>query len=120
MDTVKVLVADGDDTAREGLCLLLEDQRHSVTEARNSAQVLHALAAQSPQVVLLDARLPDSGGFDVARHIKARKPEVKVIILTVFDECLDEALAAGADAYLLKGGSRAELQTTIRRVIEEA
>lgn len=119
MDTVKVLVADGDDSAREGLCLMLEDQGHIVTTARNDAQALQALATKPPHVVLLDAQLPDSGGFDITRHIKARKPEIKVIILTVFDECLDEALAAGADAYLLKGSSSAELQAAIHRVMQQ-
>jgi len=120
MEPIKVLVADGDDAAREGLCLMLEDGPHAVAEARSSAQALYLMATFQPQVVLVDAHLPDVGGFEVTRQIKARWPAVKVIVLTVFDEYLDEALAAGADGYLLKGGTAEELQATIRRVIADA
>ncbi len=116
MDTIKVLVADGDDASREGICLMLDDELHTVVAAQNGVQAIRLVATCCPQVVLLDVHLPDVGGLEVARRIKAHWPEVKVIILTVFDEYLDEALAAGADGYLLKGGPLAELRATIRRV----
>lgn len=116
MDTIKVLVADGDDASREGICLMLEDRLHTVAEAYNSTQALRLMTTYSPQVVLLDVNLPGGGGLEAARCIKARWPEVKIIILTVFDQYLDEALAAGADGYLLKGGSSAELREAIHRV----
>ena len=116
MDTIKVLVADGDAASREGICLMLDDDLHTVAAAQDSDQVLHLVATYRPQVVLLDVRLPDAGGLEVARRIKTRWPDVKIIILTVFDEYLDEALAAGADGYLLKGRPLAELRATIRRV----
>lgn len=120
MEPIKVLVAEGDEVAREGLCLMLEDGAHTVVEAGSSTQALHLTATFQPQVVLVDAHLPDTGGFELARQIKARWPAVKVIILTVFDEYLDEALAAGADGYLLKGGTAEELRAAIRRVIADA
>lgn len=116
METIKVLVADGDDASREGICLMLEDHRHEVTSAQDSAETLRLVETFCPHVVLLDVNLPDTGGFEVTRHIKAHWPEVKIIILTVFDQYLDEALAAGADGYTLKGGALAELRATIRRV----
>ncbi len=120
MEPIKVLVADGDDAAREGLCLMLEDSSHTVAEACSSTQALHLVATFQPQVVLVDTHLPDMGGFEVTRQIKARWPAVKVIILTVFDQYLDEALAAGADGYLLKGGTAQELQAAIQCVLAEA
>ncbi|MFQ5340231.1 MAG: response regulator transcription factor [Anaerolineae bacterium] len=116
MEPIKVLVADGDDASREGICLMLDDNLHTVIAARDSDQALRLVAASCPRVALVDVHLPAAGGLEVARHIKARWPEVKVVILTVFDEYLDEALAAGADGYLLKGRPLAELRATIRRV----
>lgn len=116
MDTIRVLVADGDDVSREGICLMLDDNLHAVAEARDSDQALRLVATSWPQVALVDVHLPEAGGLEVARRIKASWPQVKVVILTVFDEYLDEALAAGADGYLLKGRPLAELRATIRRV----
>lgn len=116
MDRIKVLVADNDDASREGISLMLEDERHTVTEAPNSTQALRLVAEHAPHVVLLDVHLPEAGGLEVARRIKSRWPEVKVIILTVFDQYLDEALSAGADSYLLKGRSSTELRETIHRL----
>lgn len=99
---------------------MLEDETHHVTAASDSARTLQLMADQRPHVVLLDADLPDLGGFEVARRIKARWPDVKVIILTVFDQYLDDALAAGADGYLLKGESPADLHASIRRVLHSS
>lgn len=62
MDTIKVLVADGDDASREGICLMLDDNHHTVAEARHSSQTLRLVATYCPQVVLLDVHLPDIGG----------------------------------------------------------
>ena len=120
MEPIKVLVADGDDAAREGLCLLLEDNRYHVAEACRGTQALHLIAMFQPQVVLVDAHLPDSGGFEIARQIKARWPAVKVFLLDVFDQHLDEALATGADGYLLKGGTAEELQAIIHQALTDA
>ena len=69
-----------------------------------------------PMLDSSEAHFTGGGGLEAARCIKARWPEVKIIILTVFDQYLDEALAAGADGYLLKGGSSAELREAIHRV----
>lgn len=117
MDRIRVLVADEDDASREGICLMLDDDYHTTAEARDGTQALGLVVTFRPQVVLLDVRLPDSGGLTTARRIKAGWPQVKIIILTVFDQYLDEALAAGADGYLLKGSPLAELRATIRRVV---
>ena len=117
MGPIKVLIADGDSASREGLRLILEDDLHIVAEARDSAQTFDLVVTFHPQVILVDVHLPEVGGLEVVRQIKARWPQIKLIVLTVFNECLDEALAAGADGYLLKGGTPAELREAIHRVV---
>jgi DNA-binding NarL/FixJ family response regulator len=119
MGPIKVLVADGDGASREGIRLLLEDDLHTVAEARDSTQAMELVATFEPQVILVDVHLPECGGLEVVRQIKARWPQIKLIVLTVFDRYLDEALAAGADGYLLKGGTLDELRAAIRRVVGE-
>jgi DNA-binding response OmpR family regulator len=119
-ESIRILVADGDEDARDGICLMLEDETHHVTAASDSTRTLQLMSNQRPHVVLLDADLPDLGGFEVARRIKTRWPDAKVIILTVFDQYLDDALAAGADGYVLKGESSANLHASIRRVLHDS
>ena len=84
-----------------------------VGEALSGERAVERVEALAPEVLLLDLGLPRMSGLDVTRAVKARHPEVEILILTVFDEeeKVAEAVAAGAAGYLLKG-------TAAERVVE--
>jgi len=79
---------------------------------------LGALAAADPQLVLMDVELPGRGGIEVTRDLHARRPDIRVVMLTghADGELLFGAMQAGAVGYLLKHTPAAELVATLRRV----
>ena len=72
--------------------------------------------ALHPDVILMDAQMPKMGGVEATRRIKERFPEIKVLLLTIYSSYIDEALAAGADGYLMKDCGREELLRGLRRL----
>ncbi len=105
-DPIKILIADDQSLFREGLHTLLSVQPESevVGEASNGEEVLRFVAAQSTDVVLMDLRMPVMDGVSATRSLHSNYPEIKVIVLTTFDDDEDvfEGLRAGAVGYLLK------------------
>src|ERR1051325_4394003 len=89
-----------------------------VGQARNGAQAVTLAAKHSPDIILMDLRMPEMGGVEAIRAIQAERPESAVIVLTTYqgDEDIRKAIAAGAPAYLVKGMSHLELLETIRSV----
>jgi YesN/AraC family two-component response regulator len=84
-----------------------------VGEAEDGCEAVELVAEQRPDVVLMDVRMPGMDGLEATRRIKGRQPGVKVIVLSMYAEYLTEALAAGADIFLLKGGSSETLRSAI-------
>jgi DNA-binding NarL/FixJ family response regulator len=115
VEPVRVVIADDETPTRDGLrtLLSLSPQVEMVGEAANGAQTVDVVAASRPDVVLLDMRMPVMDGVEAARHIKRRWPEVAVIALTMDASYEPQALAAGADRFLLKGGAFEELRSAI-------
>jgi DNA-binding NarL/FixJ family response regulator len=89
-----------------------------VGEAGTAEEALGRIPATSPNVAVLDVRLPDGSGVEVCREIRARHPEIACLMLTSFadDEALFSAIMAGAAGYVLKQVRGAELVTGIRRI----
>ena len=106
MPPLRVVLADDQVLFREGLRSLLVAQEgiEVIGEAENGEQVLHMVAEQHPDVILMDVRMPIMDGVAATRRIKADYPELQVILLTTFDddEYVFEGLRAGAIGYLLK------------------
>jgi two-component system response regulator DevR len=106
MKPVRLLIVDDHEVVRVGLRTLLG--RFPSIEVVGEAGTADAALAQTqhlaPDVVLLDIRLPDGNGFDVCREIQKTATETRVLILTSFadDDVVFQAIAAGADGYLLK------------------
>ena len=103
---IRVLIADDRPWARAGLRALLSTRSEIevVGEAADGREALGLVEVQRPDVVLLDAQMPVLDGLETTRLIKARWPEARVIVLTMHAAYRSEALAAGADRFLVKGG----------------
>jgi two-component system response regulator DevR len=106
MKRVRLLIVDDHEVVRVGLTTLLGrfQSIEVVGEAGTVAAALAETQRLSPDVVLLDIRLPDGDGFEACRQIQKTATETRVLILTSFadDDVVFQAIAAGADGYLLK------------------
>ncbi|MCJ7810679.1 MAG: response regulator transcription factor [Dehalococcoidia bacterium] len=100
---------------RQGLQALLAlwPDVECVGEAADGQEAVKLVAEQRPDAVLMDIRMRGMDGLEATRRIKSQWPEVRVIILTLRAEYEDEALAAGADAFLVKGGPPEALREAI-------
>ena len=115
---IRVLIVDDHEMVRAGLRTLLaaDAEIEVVAEAASGAQAIALARARRPEVVLLDARLPDIGGAEVCRRLRAEVPGVAVAMLTTYsdDELVRQCVSAGADGYLLKDIERLDLGRSIR------
>ena len=120
MKTVRILLVDDHEVVRLGLTTLLEDIPGVtlVGEAGSGREALQACESLGPDLVILDIRLPDQSGVEVCRHIIARWPHIKVIILTsyVSDDLIAEAILAGAAGFVRKQVGNEELVRAIEAV----
>jgi DNA-binding NarL/FixJ family response regulator len=117
---IKVLIADDQQLIRESLKLWLENQNDfSVTDSVGDGfAVLESVKKVMPDIILMDIRMPKLDGVQCTKKIKQEYPDVKIIILTTFDddEYVYNALKFGASGYLLKGIALEELSRAIKTV----
>ena len=113
--TVRVLIADDSACLREGLRNTLERVRglEVIGEASDGQEALRLVEKLRPHVVLMDVRMPVMGGLEATRLIKSSWPSIKVIVMSIDEDYRMEALAAGADAFLIKTFSIEELLEAI-------
>ena len=120
MEIIRLLLVDDQRLMRDGLRTLLELESdfEVVGEAENGAQALESYRQLTPDVILMDIRMPQMDGVEATRRLREIDPEARVIILTTFDdnEYVFEGLRAGALGYLLKDVSSDELADAIRKV----
>ncbi len=121
---IRILLVDDQSLFREALRTLLSLQPDFdiVGEAPNGEHAV-ALAAQlTPDVILMDLRMPVLNGVDATRRIVAARPAARIIVLTTFDEDAEvfEALRAGAIGYLLKASPAEKLCGSIRAAVQGA
>ena len=105
MNGFSVLIVDDRSQAREGLKALLATALavQVVGEASDGKEAIDLVEKCQPDVVLMDASMPIMDGLEATRLVKAQWPEVRVIVLTLHTVLRAEALAAGADVFLVKG-----------------
>lgn len=108
---VRVLIADDRCLSRGGLRALLGlwPQFEVIGEATNGQQVVDLVQERRPDVVVMDVQMPGMNGLQATEIIKREWPEVRVIVLTTDAGHRGAALAAGADAFMLKGGPAEDL-----------
>ena len=117
---IRVFSVDDHPLLREGIAALVNNQPDMVLvgEASTGAEAIQQFAQHTPDVTLLDLRLPDMSGIDVLIAIRSEFPEARVVMLTTFegDVEVQRALQAGARGYLLKNMPPSELLDVIRQV----
>jgi DNA-binding NarL/FixJ family response regulator len=120
MDKIRILLVDDHQVVREGLhrMLELEADFDVVGEAGTAKDVIEQVAVLSPEIVLMDIKMPGVDGIELTRQLKSRSPNTNVIMLTLYDEYLSQAIEAGAKGYLVKDITREELLKAIRAVHE--
>lgn len=117
---IKVLVVDDHDLVRTGIARMLEDEEgvKVIGEASNGEDAVKLTRELSPNVVLMDVKMPGIGGLEATRKILRANAEVRIIAVTA---CAEEpfpsrVLQAGASGYLTKGAGIDEMVTAIRQV----
>ncbi len=116
---IKILIADDQELIRDSLRIVLAGNPDFLVDtAANGIEVVRAVRKDKPDVILMDVRMPEMDGVQCTQIIKENYPEIKIIILTTFDddEYIFSALKHGASGYLLKGISADRLIEAIHKV----
>ncbi len=118
---IRVLIADDHAVVRQGLKQILGDTPTMLVagEATNGQEVLAKVRAETWDVVVLDISMPDRNGLDVLKELKAERPKLPVLMLSMYpeDQYATRALKAGASGYLAKDSAADELVRAIQRVV---
>lgn len=120
---VRVAIADDHVLFRKGLITILEldDDLEVMYDADNGEELIKKLEAQVPEVILMDLKMPVMDGMEATKLIKAKYPEVKILILSMYDEekFIIHCLELGANGYLLKNTDPDEVVKAIHTVVEK-
>ncbi len=120
MELIRVFIVDDHPVVRQGVRSILANHPdiQIVGEADSAVSLFAAMDSNPPDIILLDIRMPGQNGIEITQRLKRDWSNLKVILLTTYDEdeFLFGALRAGADGYLLKSASHQVLASSIRQV----
>ncbi len=118
MNPIRVLVVDDQVRARQSLTAVVKTWLHidQVSEAETGEEAIRRVEESIPDVVLMDARMPVMDGITATRLIKNRWPQIRVIVLSLYSEYRQEALAAGADMFFSKADPAENLLTKLASI----
>lgn len=115
---IKIIVCDDQAIIRDGLEMLLKLEKdiEVVGQAQDGAEAVAMVEKAQPDLVLMDLKMPGLNGIEATRQIRTHYPQVKVLVLTTYDddEWVFDAIRAGASGYLLKDTPREEVIKAVR------
>ncbi|MBN1178307.1 MAG: response regulator transcription factor [Anaerolineae bacterium] len=118
---MRVIICDDQALIRDGLEMLLNLERdiEVVGLAADGAEAVDLVARHRPDLVLMDLKMPGMNGVEATRQIRTRYPQVRVLVLTTYDddEWVFDAVRAGAAGYLLKDTPREEVIKAVRGTV---
>ncbi|TKJ29534.1 MAG: DNA-binding response regulator [Chloroflexi bacterium B3_Chlor] len=119
---IRAVLADDHALVRQGVRRFLEESGDItvVAEAGDGERALELVAEHQPDIAILDIRMPKMSGVDLARRIKAEHPQVRILVLTAYDDdpYVFALVQAGVDGYVLKTADSAQLIQAVRRIAE--
>src|SRR5687768_12588429 len=119
-DVIRVMIADDHALFRQGLKIVLDNESDLavVAEASDGEEAVERAVSETPDIILMDVRMPKLSGIDAAARLKQELPTSKIVMLTVSDDEQDlfEAIKAGASGYLLKEIDPSEIAGAIRQI----
>ena len=116
---MNIMIIDDHIVILDGLKSIIPPKDFSViAEAYNASMAMHFFRQLDVDIVITDIQLPDGSGIDLIREFRTIKPDTRIIVLSMFEErsIVNEALEAGADAYIIKSSEPAELIRALERV----
>lgn len=121
-DQLRVVIVDDHQMFRQGIrsCLEQEEDIQVVGETASAEEALVVIEQTNPAIVILDIRLPDMSGIQLARLLRKSRPELKILILSAydFDQYVRAAGRAGIQGYLLKDSPQEELVRALRDIAD--
>jgi DNA-binding NarL/FixJ family response regulator len=118
-ERIKVLIADDHPLIIAGIRRTIEhvEDMEVVGEARSGPELMQLIGRRRPDLVLMDLRMPGVAGVEAILHIRQRWPEVKTVVLSACDDrpTIDQALQAGASAYVLKSAHTVDIASVLRQ-----
>lgn len=120
MEQIKIVLVDDHVVVRDGIKALINSMKNTVViaEASNEKELFAELKINNPDLVILDISLPGKSGIEIAKELQSCKPQVKVMILSMYtdEDFIFSAIKAGAKGYLSKNTSKKELQQAINDI----
>lgn len=120
---IKLAIADDHPLFRKGLATEIEefDGVELIIQASNGKELIEKIEKQKPDVILMDLKMPDMDGVKATAYIKEKWPDIKIIVLTMYDgECtIANLMKKGANGYLVKNTEPEEIKNAIYTVMEK-
>ncbi len=115
---IRILIVDDSAATRDAISSLLDAANgfEVVGIARDGREAVERARELLPDVVIVDTQMPNMDGVEATRHIKLNLPGVGVLSLSVFTDCLEASIDAGAKGYLMKDCEPEELFAELRRI----
>ena len=117
---IRVMLVDDHEMMRDALrnIIVLEPDLNVVAEVGSGRKAINSLRRANPDVVLMDASMPEMNGMETTRRLRKLRPTLKIIGVTLYEQTtyLDEMIEAGASGYVLKSGAPSEIIKAIRMV----
>lgn len=119
MPSIKIILTEDHQILRDGVKVLIASENIEIAgEAASGAELWKLLETEQPDLILMDISLPDTSGIELTRELSQRRPEIKVLILSMYtdESFINQAIKAGAKGYLHKNTTREEMLTAIDSV----